>query len=200
MRHRLTINRLDPWSVLKFGAIANIVLFAVVMLISGVMWFIIDQLELIDQACELAVDIGFTSCGVEAGNLFQALALVGAMGIIVATAVMVFGAFLFNLIADLTGGITIGASEDSQDERRDENGRAPAGNRSRGDRTQAQPSPGRGPEQAHGDSRTRPSVGARTDPPPRPERSRSYEDRGSEAPGRQPSPRRGEGEQLFGER
>jgi len=111
-RRRLTIKRLDPWSVLKFGAFANVVLLAVFLLVAWVVWFIIDRLQLIDQACGIALDVGFTSCGINGGNLFQALLLLGGMWVIVQTAVFVFFAFLHNLIADLTGGIVIGVVED----------------------------------------------------------------------------------------
>jgi hypothetical protein len=111
-RRRMTIKRLDPWSVLKFGAFASVVLYAVFLLVAGVVWFIIDRLQLVDQACEIALDIGFTSCGVNAGNLFQVLALLGGMWVIVQTAILVFLAFLHNLIADLTGGLVIGVIDD----------------------------------------------------------------------------------------
>lgn len=111
-RRRMTIKRLDPWSVLKFGAFASVVLYAVFLLVAGVVWFIVDRLQLVDQACEIALDIGFTSCGVNAGNLFQVLALLGGMWVIVQTAILVFLAFLHNLIADLTGGLVIGVIDD----------------------------------------------------------------------------------------
>ncbi len=111
-RRRMTIKRLDPWSVLKFGAFASVVLYAVFLLVAGGVWFIIDRLQLVDQACDIALDVGFTSCGVNAGNLFQVLALLGGMWVIVQTAILVFLAFLYNLIADLTGGLVIGVVDD----------------------------------------------------------------------------------------
>lgn len=111
-RRRLTVKRLDPWSVLKFGIVANIVLFAILLLFAGIVWYIIDQLQLVDQACSIAIDVGFSSCGINAGNLFRALALLGGMGVIVGTAVWVFVAFLYNLIADLTGGLSISVVEE----------------------------------------------------------------------------------------
>jgi hypothetical protein len=113
VRRRMTIKRLDPWSMLKFGAVASVVTFAIAMLVAGVIWFIIDRLQLVDQICGIAIDVGFTSCGVESGNVFRALALLGGMGVIVLTAVLVFSAFLYNLIADLTGGLTIGVLEET---------------------------------------------------------------------------------------
>lgn len=112
-RRRLAIKRLDPWSVLKFGVFFNLVLFVVFLLVAGVIWFIVDRLQLVDQACEIALDVGFTTCGVNPGNLFQVLALLGGMWVVVQTAVLVFMAFLYNLIADLTGGLVIGAVDDA---------------------------------------------------------------------------------------
>jgi hypothetical protein len=112
-RRRLTIKRLDPWSVLKFGAVANLALLAIFLLVMGVIWFIIERLELVDQACGIATDVGFTSCGINAGNLFQALVLLGLLWAVVQTAVLVFLAFLHNLIADLTGGLVIGVVDDT---------------------------------------------------------------------------------------
>ncbi|MEX2420506.1 MAG: DUF3566 domain-containing protein, partial [Actinomycetota bacterium] len=109
----MTIKRLDPWSMLKFGAVVSVVTFAIAMLVAGVIWFIIDRLQLVDQICGIAIDVGFTSCGVESGNVFRALALLGGMGVIVLTAVLVFSAFLYNLIADLTGGLTVGVIEEA---------------------------------------------------------------------------------------
>ena len=118
-RRRLTIKRLDPWSVLKFGAVANVVLLAIFLLVAGVVWFIVDRLQLVDQACGIAADVGFTTCGINAGNLFRALVLLGLLWVVVQTAVLVFAAFLHNLIADLTGGLTIGVIDDSAPVRQD---------------------------------------------------------------------------------
>ncbi len=113
VRRRLTVKRLDPWSVLKFGALASVVLLAIFLLVMGIVWFIIDRLQLVDQVCGIATDVGFTSCGVNASNLFRALVLLGLLWVVVQTAVLVFMAFLHNLIADLTGGLVIGVIEDA---------------------------------------------------------------------------------------
>jgi hypothetical protein len=113
VRRRLTVRRLDPWSVLKFGAVANLALLAIGLLVAGIVWFFIDRLQLVDQACSIALDVGFTQCGINAGNLFRALILLGLLWVVVQTAVLVFLSFLHNLIADLTGGLTMTVFDDS---------------------------------------------------------------------------------------
>lgn len=112
-RRRMAIKRFDPWSVLKFGAVANLILLAIFLLVTAVVWFIVDRLELVEQACEIALEVGFSSCAVSASGLFQALLLLGLLWAVVQTAVLVFLAFLHNLIADLTGGVVLGVVDDT---------------------------------------------------------------------------------------
>lgn len=111
-RRRMTVKRIDPWSVLKFAVIVNLALLAVGLLVAAIVWMIVDRLQLVDQVCSILLDVGFTACGVNAGNLFRALILLGLLWVVVQTAVMVFFAFLYNLIADLTGGLTFGVVEE----------------------------------------------------------------------------------------
>jgi hypothetical protein len=112
-RRRLTVRRIDPWSVLKFGAVANVALLLIGLLVVGVVFFIVDRLGLVDQVCSIVLDVGFTACGVNAGNLFRAIALLGLLGVVIQTAVLVFLSFLHNLIADLTGGLTLSVLDDT---------------------------------------------------------------------------------------
>jgi hypothetical protein len=112
-RRRLTVRRIDPWSVLKFGAVANVVLLLIWLLVVGVVFYIIDRIGLVDQVCDVVLEVGFEACGVNAGNLFRAIALLGLLGVVILTAVLVFLSFLHNLIADLTGGLTFTVNDDS---------------------------------------------------------------------------------------
>ncbi len=112
-RRRLTLRRIDPWSVLRFGLVANACLLVIFLLGFGLLWLAIGQLGLIDQACQLATDVGFEQCGVNGPNLFRVLLLLGLLGVVVQTALFVFLAFLHNLIADLVGGIVVSVVEDA---------------------------------------------------------------------------------------
>ncbi|MDX1658094.1 MAG: DUF3566 domain-containing protein [Nitriliruptorales bacterium] len=113
VRRRLTLKRVDPWSVLKFGFVLNLALLAIWMLAAGVMWFFIQRLQLIDKVCSIATDMGFVECGINGGNLFRALFLLGLLGVVVNTGLFVFFAFLQNLIADLVGGLQFGFDDDT---------------------------------------------------------------------------------------
>lgn len=114
MLRRYMLKRVDPWSVLKFGAIVSLVLFLVLVLTVGFVWYVLTSFDLVNRGCDVALDVGFTSCDIQAGVVFRASALVAGLIAVVHTAVLVFGAFLFNLIGELTGGIGIHLALDDE--------------------------------------------------------------------------------------
>lgn len=146
-RRSLTIRRLDPWSVLKFGFLASLSLLAIGLLAALVVWFFVTQLNLIDRACGVAGQLGFENCGINGGNLFRALLLLGLLGVIVQTGLLVFFSFLHNLIADLVGGLRIGVVEETGTARRRREPRSAP-------RTGATPPPPLGSEQTRARSGT----------------------------------------------
>jgi hypothetical protein len=117
MLTRYTLKRIDPWSVLKFASIVSVVLFAILTLAVAFIWFILTSFDLINRGCDVALDVGFSSCDITAGVVFRATALVAGLIAVVHTAVLVFGAFLFNLIAELTGGIGVHLDVDADTQR-----------------------------------------------------------------------------------
>jgi hypothetical protein len=102
-RRTMTLRRIDPWSVLKFGFVINICAAIVFVLGFGILWFVVGQLGIIEQACQLAEDVGFEDCGVDTGALFRVVMLIGGLAAVIMTGLAVFGAFLHNLLADLVG-------------------------------------------------------------------------------------------------
>lgn len=111
-RTRVTIRRVDPWSILKFGFVANLVLLGIQLLAGAVIWYVIQRLELIQTVCELAANVGFEECGVDGGALFDTFLVLGLLGVVIQTGILVFLTFLANLIFDLTGGIGITLEDD----------------------------------------------------------------------------------------
>jgi hypothetical protein len=192
VRRRLAVKRLDPWSVLKFGAVANVALLAIGLLVASVVWFIVDRLQLVDQVCSIAADVGFTQCGLNAGNLFRALVLLGLLWVVIQTAVLVFLAFLHNLIADLTGGIVLGVIDD-----------APAVREEPRRVTTANQPPARDPRPRAAD-RAPDATGPVHDRRPAPQDRRSAPQDRTRAPGPPTraarEERRGGGDELFGSR
>ncbi len=108
IRRRMTVKRVDPWSVLKLGLVINIAGAAILVITGMVVWSVVRRLQLVERICEPATNLlGLESCTVNGVELMRTSLLLAGLLVVVATGVMVFSAFLYNLIADLTGGIEV---------------------------------------------------------------------------------------------
>ncbi len=108
IRRRMTVKRVDPWSVLKLGLVVNIAGAAILVITGMVVWSVIRRLQLIERVCEQAQSLlGFETCTISGVDIMRSGLLLAGLLVVVATGVMVFLAFLYNLIADLTGGIEV---------------------------------------------------------------------------------------------
>jgi hypothetical protein len=98
---------IDPFSVLKFGAVANLAVAAIGFVALTVVLRACSGSGIVEQVCDIASDVGFLDCGVDQGGLTRLLAVLAVVWAVVQTALLVLLAFLHNLIADLTGGIAV---------------------------------------------------------------------------------------------
>ena len=106
-RTRTTIKRIDPWSILKFAFVANLVLLAIELLVGAIAWAMIRRLELIETVCDLVSKFGINECAVDGQQLFDTVLVLGLLGVVIQTGIFVFLTFLANLIFDLVGGVAI---------------------------------------------------------------------------------------------
>ncbi len=111
IRRDIMIRRVDPWSVLKISVVFYTCMLIIAMLANAVLWAFIGRLGLVDQATEIAGALNIALV-VNTGNILRAFVLVGVLGVIFWSAVNVFLAFLYNLVADLIGGIRVDLAED----------------------------------------------------------------------------------------
>ncbi len=106
-RRRMVLRRIDPFSVLKFGAVVHLAVAAIGFVALTIVVRIVLGSGLVEQVCEIASDVGFLDCGVDQGGLTRLLAVLAVVWAVVQTALVVLLAFLHNLVADLTGGIAV---------------------------------------------------------------------------------------------
>ena len=106
-RRRMVIRRIDPFSVLKFGAVLHLAIAAIGFVALTIVLRAVLGSGLVEQVCDIASDVGFLDCGVDQGGLTRLLAVLAVVWAVVQTALAVLLAFLHNLIADLTGGIAL---------------------------------------------------------------------------------------------
>ncbi len=110
-RVRVVIRRLNPWSVLKFSLLFYVCVMLVVLLGLVILYAVLSSLGVVDAFESLA---GSLALGDQQGNfevnggyLFRMAFLIGLISAALWAAVTVFLAFLYNLIADLVGGIEV---------------------------------------------------------------------------------------------
>jgi hypothetical protein len=112
-RARLQIRHVNPWTVLKFSCVLSIALFFVWLIVVGVLFGVLDAAGVIQKINDTVTTIngpGSTE-PVTAGIVFGGAAIIGVVNIILFIALSTIGAVIYNLCADLVGGIEITLSE-----------------------------------------------------------------------------------------
>lgn len=121
-RAHLALSRIEPWSMMKFSFIVSLVCFIILLVAVAVVYVILQSLGVFDAVTELITSL---TDGGEPGDemllnpaawfsparVFGFTVLVGALNVILITALATVGAMLYNLAADLVGGLDITLSE-----------------------------------------------------------------------------------------
>ena len=111
VRRRATIRRVDPWSVLKLSLIFYICMLAVSMLVLTMFWAIVNRIGLLDTVLSFLAELRL-EVEVNGGNIARAVFLIGLLNVVLWSGVNVFLAFLYNLVADLVGGLKVILAEE----------------------------------------------------------------------------------------
>jgi hypothetical protein len=112
-RARLQLRHISPLTVLKFSCVLAIALFFVWLIVVGVLYGILDAAGVINNVNDTLVQFGGgdTKPPITAGIVFGGAAIVGVIDIVLFVALMTVGSVIYNLCADLVGGIEITLSE-----------------------------------------------------------------------------------------
>jgi hypothetical protein len=112
-RARLQLRHINPWTVLKFSCVLSIALFFVWLIVVGVLFGVLDGAGVIDKINETYTTIqgGDTKAPVTAGIVFGGAAIIGVVNIVLFIALSTVGSVVYNLCADLVGGVEITLSE-----------------------------------------------------------------------------------------
>jgi len=111
IRRRVTIRRLDPWSVLKLSVIFYFCTLLVVMLAITLLWAVIRELGLVETLTEFLATLQII-VELNAPNIARATFLIGLLSVVVLSGLNVFLCFLYNLVADLIGGLRMTLAEE----------------------------------------------------------------------------------------
>lgn len=116
-RARLQLRHIDTWSALKISLVLSIALFFIWMVAVGILYGVLNALDVFDTLNDLFGQIGSAS-GEEGGGdvvtpglVFGGAAIIGAINIVLMTALCTVGTFIYNLCSDLVGGLELTLSE-----------------------------------------------------------------------------------------
>jgi hypothetical protein len=114
-RARLNLKRIDPWSVMKFSFVVSVVLFVVAIVATSVLYLALDAMGVFNSLNQAMADVAGNGSSLSfkitaKGVIFSAI-LLGAVNMVLFTALMTLGAFVYNVCADLVGGVELTLSE-----------------------------------------------------------------------------------------
>ncbi|WP_159943366.1 MULTISPECIES: DUF3566 domain-containing protein [unclassified Nocardiopsis] len=118
----LTVSRVEPWSVMKFSFVVSLVCFIVLFVAIAVIYATLSMLGVFEELTNMITallegDGGEDELGLNPaawfspGRVLGYTGVVGALNIVLITALSTVGAMLYNLVADLVGGIDVTLSE-----------------------------------------------------------------------------------------
>jgi hypothetical protein len=116
-RARLQLRHVDIWSAFKISFVLSIAMFFIWMVAVGVLYGVLSALGVFETVNALFGQLSSAS-GTEAGGdvvtpglVFGGAAVIGAINIVLMTALCTVGTFIYNLCSDLVGGLELTLSE-----------------------------------------------------------------------------------------
>jgi hypothetical protein len=115
----LVIARVEPWSVMKFSFLISLVLWIVLFVAVALLYYALSSLGVFDslQRTLASVTSSQTSAGVNltkwtsATRILGYTMLLGAVDVVLITAISTVGAVIYNLVTHLGGGIEVTLKE-----------------------------------------------------------------------------------------
>ncbi|MFF3437778.1 DUF3566 domain-containing protein [Streptosporangium sp. NPDC002721] len=117
----LVLRRVEPWSAMKFSFVVSLVCFVVLFIAVAVLYMVLSGLgvfeNIIQTVTQLTTADGKATSGVDIASWFEPVrilgytALIGAVNVVLITALATLGAVIYNVASDLVGGVEVTFSE-----------------------------------------------------------------------------------------
>ena len=117
-RVRLAVARIDPWSVMKLSFLLSVAIGIMIVVASAVIWQTLDSLQVFTSLNDTIAEVTgsadfFPLLEYVAFDRMMSLAtMVAVVDVVLLTALSTIGAFLYNIVAALVGGIHLTLTDD----------------------------------------------------------------------------------------
>ncbi|SOD71213.1 transmembrane protein DUF3566 [Jatrophihabitans sp. GAS493] len=112
-RARLQLRHIDPWTVLKFSCVWAIMSFFVWLIAVAVLYGVLQGAGVVSSINDTVTKINGTgsSAPITAWRVLGGAAILGVLNVILSIALATIGSVVYNLCADLVGGVEVTLSE-----------------------------------------------------------------------------------------
>jgi len=115
---RLAVSKIDPWSVMKLSFLLSVAVGIMIVVAAAVVWYTLDDLavftSLNDTIREITGKADFFNV-LEFASFKRVISLatmIAVVDVVILTALATIGAFLYNIVSALVGGITVTLTDD----------------------------------------------------------------------------------------
>lgn len=117
-RVRMTVDRVDPWTVLRLSFLLSVAAAVITVVAAMLLWGMLQVggvFGSVDETLNSVLGEGALTITQYFSfvRVFSVAVLIGAIDVVLITALATIGAFLYNLAASLTGGLEMTLTEDS---------------------------------------------------------------------------------------
>jgi hypothetical protein len=111
-RARLSLRHIDPWSTLKFTLVLSVALFVVWMVAIGVLYGVLSGMGVWDKINSTVNEVNGSNGNTVTPQIVLGIAgVIGGVSIVLFTALATIGSFIYNLCADMVGGLEVTLAE-----------------------------------------------------------------------------------------
>ena len=117
-RVRLTLARVDPWSVTKLSFLLSVAIGLALVVATAAVWVVLNGMGVFSDVNGVLRDILGDSAGIDVfeyvgfGKVISLATVVAVVDVVLLTALATLVAFLYNVSAALVGGLRVTLSDD----------------------------------------------------------------------------------------
>lgn len=119
-RVKLSVSRVDPWSVMKMSFLLSVAIGVAGVVMVSVLWAVLSGMGVFADINRTVEEVLNTSSGstfdlmdyIGLGRVVSLSIVIGVIDVVLMTAIATLGAFLYNVCSSLVGGLQLTLTDD----------------------------------------------------------------------------------------